>query len=69
MMAQHYRGIIEQALRDYDPSLTEAQKEALSWIGLNSADIMAWQNLTQTERQTITSTIQNIQNTFENGCD
>ncbi|TXK74231.1 hypothetical protein [Mesonia sp. HuA40] len=40
-LAQHYRDIIKQALTDYDPSLTSAQKEALSWIGLNTADIKA----------------------------
>ena len=42
-MASHYRGIVKQALTDYAPALTEAQKEALSWLGLNTADIVASQ--------------------------
>lgn len=67
-MAQHYRDVIKQALTDYDPTLTNAQKEALSWIGLNEANIKAWQNLTQPERDTINNTITLIKNTFPNGC-
>lgn len=67
-MAQHYRDVVKKALTDYDPNLTVAQKEALSWIGLNSANIVAWQNLTLNEKQTLNNTIQNIQNTFPNGC-
>lgn len=67
-MAQHYRDIIKEALTDYDPSLTEQQKEALSWIGLNEANIKAWQNLTQPERDSINQTITQIKNTFPNGC-
>jgi hypothetical protein len=67
-MAQHYRDVVKHTLTDYDPNLTAAQKEALSWIGLNSANIVAWQNLTPIEKQTINNTIQNIQNIFPNGC-
>ena len=66
LMAEQYRNIIKQALTDYDPTLTEEQKEALSWIGLNEANIKAWQNLTQPERDVIDQTI--TQNTFPNGC-
>jgi hypothetical protein len=68
LMAEQYRNIIKQALTDYDPTLTEEQKEALSWIGLNEANIVAWQNLTQPERDVINQTITQIQNTFPNGC-
>ncbi|WP_072881981.1 hypothetical protein [Salegentibacter echinorum] len=67
-MAQHYRDIIKQALSDYDPSLTSAQKEALSWIGLNTADIKAWQLKTPQEQQAIKDQITNMKNTFPNGC-
>lgn len=67
-MAQHYRNIIKQALTDYDPTLTNSQKEALSWIGLNEANIRAWQNLTQDERDIIDHTIIQIKNTFSNEC-
>lgn len=74
-MAKHYRDIIKQALTDYNPALTEQQKEALSWIGLNEANIVAWQNLdedpsldTQQEQDAINSTISQIKNTFPNGC-
>ncbi|WP_157603742.1 hypothetical protein [Polaribacter atrinae] len=74
-MAQHYRDIVKQALTDYDPTLTEEQKEALSWIGLNEANIVAWQNLdedpnlnTQQEQAAINTTITQIKNTFPNEC-
>lgn len=68
-MAQHYRDVIKQALTDYDSTLTNAQKEALSWIGLNEANIKAWQNLAQPERDTISNTITQISNTFSDECD
>lgn len=68
-VAQHYRNIIEQALREFDDSHPDELYEALAWIGLNSADIVAWQNLSPAQQQTINATIYNIQNTFENGCD
>jgi hypothetical protein len=67
-MAGYYRDVVKQALTEYDPSLTLAQKEALSWIGLNSADIVAWQLKTPEEQEAIDDLIQNIQNTFPNGC-
>lgn len=67
-MAGYYRDVVKQALTEYDPSLTLAQKEALSWIGLNSADIVAWQLKTPEEQEAINDLIQNIQNTFPNGC-
>ena len=67
-MAQHYRDIIKQALTGYDPTLTEVQKDALSWLGLNSANIVAWQNLTPEERTAINDLQTQIRNTFPNGC-
>ncbi|HET8885295.1 MAG TPA: hypothetical protein VFM70_02980 [Salinimicrobium sp.] len=67
-LAEHYRDIVKQALTEYDPNLTEAQKEALSWIGLNSADIVAWQNLTPIDQQIINNNIENMKNNLENGC-
>jgi len=67
-MAQHYRNVIKQALTDYDSTLTDAQKEALSWIGLNKANVKAWQSLTQPERDAINNTITQIKNTSPNGC-
>jgi len=66
-MAQHYRGIIIQALSDYDPTLTIQQKEALSWLGLKETNIVAWQNYPN--KSSVTSTITNIKSTFTNGCD
>tara|TARA_B110001450_G_scaffold256547_1_gene287456 strand:+ start:1518 stop:2294 length:777 start_codon:yes stop_codon:yes gene_type:complete len=65
-MAQSYRNIVKQALTDYDSSLTETQKEALSWIGLNKANIVAWQN--NNNKDAIENTLTNIKNTFPNGC-
>ena len=67
-MAQHYRDIIKQALSDFDPTLTEEQKEALSWVGLNEANIVAWQNLTEEQQEAINDLQTQIQNTFSNGC-
>jgi hypothetical protein len=67
-MAQHYRDVVKQALTDYDLTLTENQKEAISWIGLDTADIVAWQNLTPSERTAINNLQSQIQNTFSNGC-
>ena len=67
-IAQHYRDIVKQALTDYNSTLTAEQKEALSWIGLNTADIVAWQNLTPNERTAINSLQTQINNTFPNGC-
>ena len=67
-MAQHYRDIIKQALTGYDPALTEAEKEALSWLGLNDANVVAWQNLMPEERTAINDIQTQIKNTFPNGC-
>ncbi len=65
-MAEHYRDVVKQALTDYDPTLTEAQKEALSWLGLNEANIVAWQNYTN--KDTVEDTLTHIKNTYPNGC-
>ncbi len=68
-MASHYRDIVKQALTAYDPTLTTAEKEALSWLGLNSADIVAWQNLDPNERAAINSLQTQMLNTYPNECD
>jgi len=68
-LAQYYRDVIKQVLTDFDTSLTDEEKEALSWIGLNKADIVAWQNLTPNERTAINNIQTQIKNTFPNGCD
>ena len=54
---------IKQALTDYAPALTEAQKEALSWLGLKDAAIAAWQNLSDEEKASINDTLTQIKNT------
>jgi hypothetical protein len=71
----YYRNVFKQVVTDYDPTLTEEQKEALSWVGLNEANIVAWQNLdndpnldTQQEQKAIIAQILQIKNTFPNGC-
>lgn len=63
-MAEFYRDVVKQALTEYDPSLTETQKEALSWIGLNSADIVAWQLKTSEGQEAINDLIEFIQNNW-----
>ncbi|PTX62694.1 hypothetical protein C8N46_10290 [Kordia periserrulae] len=58
-MAQHYRDIIIQALREYDNNMqTDEVYEALSWTGLKAT--VAWQNLSPTERANIDQTISNF---------
>ncbi|MEL0651712.1 hypothetical protein V6246_09790 [Algibacter sp. TI.3.09] len=54
-MAQHYRGIIKQALKEFDNSQTNEIYEALAWTGLQNT--VAWNNLTQTKRDSISQTI------------
>lgn len=78
-MAQHYRSIIELALREFDNSQDDEVYEALSWVGLmgtgpiNPATgltqnpTVAWSNLSATDRLNIISTIQNF-NSSNNNC-
>ena len=65
-MADYYRETIKNVLTDFDPSLTEEEKEALSWLGLNEANIVAWQNTPNQDE--INQKIIDIKNTFQNGC-
>mgnify|MGYP000748929892 CR=1 FL=1 len=66
LMAARYRNVVKQALTDYDSTLTDTQKEALSWLGLNKANIKAWQYYPN--KSSVTSTLTNIKNTYPNGC-
>ena len=79
MMAQHYRDIIEQTLREYDNnSQTDETYKALAWIGLmgegtfnsgtglTSNPTIAWANLTQDERLNIINTYQTFKNNNPN---
>lgn len=68
LMANRYRNVIKEVLDDNFPSLSEGQKEALSWIGLDRADIVAWQLLTQEERDNINVIQRHILNGFSNEC-
>ena len=68
LMADRYRDVIKEVLTHYDPILTPAQKEALSWIGLDRADIVAWQLLLPEERTRINELQREILNTYNNGC-
>ncbi|MEM6517002.1 MAG: hypothetical protein AAF688_12520 [Bacteroidota bacterium] len=77
-MAQHYRDIIEQALREYDPNQTDATYEALAWTGLMGSGVfdsatglyenstVAWSNLSQTERLNIISSNNTFNSTNSN---
>jgi hypothetical protein len=60
-MAQHYRGIIKQALEEFDNSQTDEIYEALAWTGLQNT--VAWNSLSQTERDNIN---QNVTTFFAN---
>lgn len=66
-MAQHYIGIIIDALKQYDNNQhTQAQYEAIAWIGLEGT--VAWNNLTQSERDNIRQTRTNFTNNDTNKC-
>ena len=51
LMAQHYRDVIEQALREFDDSQTDEIYAALAWTGLKNT--VAWNNLSPEEQNTI----------------
>ncbi|WP_157603714.1 hypothetical protein [Polaribacter atrinae] len=78
-MAQHYRGIIKQALKNFDSTQSEQTYNALSWVGLmgsgtfNSStglysnSTQAWINTSLSERLNILNTINNF-NTSNPNC-
>ena len=51
MMAEHYRGVIEQALREFDNSYDDEVYEALAWSGLHNT--VSWNNLSNEEQFSI----------------
>src|SRR5690606_37739975 len=63
-MAQHYRGIIEQALREFDDTHSDEIYEALAWTGLQNT--VTWNNLPQSERDNINQTITDFNSTNSN---
>ncbi|WP_158254396.1 hypothetical protein [Tenacibaculum sp. SG-28] len=55
----YYNATIVSALREYDNNQhTQAQYEAIAWLGLEGT--VAWNNLTQPERDNITQTRTNF---------
>lgn len=66
-MAEHFRGIIEQALRDFDDSLSDLQYEAIAWVGLKGGSPLdkdtglpsnptaAWKEVPKTKRLLLNS--------------
>jgi len=61
MMAQHYRGIIVQALKEFDNNFhSEELYQSLAWVGLMNTT--AWNNLSQTEKNSILLIIANFEN-------
>ena len=73
MMAQHYRNIIKDVLTEYDEinteiTLTEEQKEALSWIGLMNDKFPSWNKLSQDEQEKIEGIQSDIKKNYKNGC-
>lgn len=66
-MAQHYIGIIVDALKEYDNNQqTQEVYESIAWLGLEGT--IAWNNLSQTERDTISQTRINFINNDTNIC-
>ncbi|MDG1697585.1 MAG: hypothetical protein P8H93_01565 [Polaribacter sp.] len=51
VMATHYRGIIIEALKEYDNTKSDEIYEALSWVGLQNT--IAWNNLSPNEQTNI----------------
>ncbi|MGK4567912.1 hypothetical protein [Flavobacterium sp. 3HN19-14] len=65
MMAQSYRDLVKQVLRDYDNNAhSEAFYDALSWEGLKNT--VAWNNLTLSEKSNINTLIINFDNSSTN---
>ncbi|OYQ46135.1 hypothetical protein CHU92_01600 [Flavobacterium cyanobacteriorum] len=64
MMAQHYRGIIVQALKEFNNNVSDEVYEAIAWEGLKNT--VAWNNLTQAEKEIIDNTITNFENSNSN---
>jgi hypothetical protein len=55
LMAQNYRNMIVQALKEYNNNLPESLYQALAWEGLTGT--VAWNNLSQQQKADITTTI------------
>ncbi|NBL65365.1 hypothetical protein GV828_09165, partial [Flavobacterium sp. NST-5] len=74
MMAQHYRNIIVQAMKEFDNSYSEELYQALAWVGLMGSGTMdettglpaqptlSWQNVPQQERLQIRQIIRDFEN-------
>ncbi|QEE50177.1 hypothetical protein FUA48_11485 [Flavobacterium alkalisoli] len=74
MMAQHYRDIIIQVLKEFDNTQSEDVYEAIAWVGLMGEGTfnaqtglpqnptVAWQNIPQAERLQILATYNNYKN-------
>lgn len=75
LMAQHYRDIIIQVLKQFDNTQTSEIYNALAWrclisdgevdnlTGLTSNPTVAWKNVPQNERLQIISIVNNFINT------
>lgn len=61
IMAEHYRDIIEQAIREFDNSFSNEIYKNLAWVGLQGT--VAWNNLSQQERDSIEDTVDNFRDT------
>ncbi len=79
MMAQHYRDIISDAIKEFDNNQhTQDIYDALAWVGLmgegsinmttglTSNPTVAWQNLTQTQRINIINTVTTFESSNTN---
>ncbi|OYQ46131.1 hypothetical protein CHU92_01580 [Flavobacterium cyanobacteriorum] len=74
MMAQHYREIIKNALREFDPFQPEEVYEAIAWVGLMGEGdpspttglppypTVAWSHDSQAQRLQILNTYNNFKN-------
>lgn len=64
LMAQHYRDLIVEVLKEYDNTLPDATYQAIAWEGLKGT--VAWNNLTAAERAAINATISSFNSSNTN---
>lgn len=65
-MAGYYRGYIVNLLKQFDPSQSEELYEALAWEGLKKT--VAWNNLSQSEKNRINNLTTNYNNNGAEAC-
>ncbi|MGG8498158.1 hypothetical protein ACQY1Q_17290, partial [Tenacibaculum sp. TC6] len=66
-MAQHYRNTIKEILIKFDSKQNNDVYEALSWVGLKGT--IAWNNLSQSEKDKIEQVLKDFENNNKTNCE